>query len=194
MLKNVNLPVLFFKKVNLPITNRVMNRLLLLGWCLLLFTACNKADDPAVINTDQTAIDKKIIDDYLAANGLTGTFTKVKNIGGRPDTIDVYYKVEKDGPLSTLYSLSSSITVGFTGRVLNSGKVFTQTSGDVHPSFALGEVLKGWQLGVPNVKEGGTIRLIFASRYGYGPYAQPNLGLPANAVLDFTIDVFDVTN
>jgi FKBP-type peptidyl-prolyl cis-trans isomerase FkpA len=193
MLKNVNLPVLFFKKVNLPITNRVMYRLLLLCWCVLLFTACNKVEDPAIINTDQTAIDKEIIEKYLADNNLTSVAKKVKNIAGRPDTIDVYYIIEKPGTVSSLYSQASRVTLAYTGKALNSATPFAQ-SGDIPPSYVLGDALRGWQLGIPMVNKGGIIRLIFASRYGYGPYAQPVIGLSPNSILDFRIEVFDVTN
>lgn len=193
MLKIVNLPNLLPKKVNLPISNWGMNRLLLLFWSLIIFTACNKVDDPAVINSGQAEIDEKIITDYIAANGLSGKAMRVKNIVGRPDTIGIYYVIEKESNVATLYSASSSVTVGYTGRLLTTGQEFAST-GDIHPSFVLGTVIKGWQLGIPNVNKGGIIRLFIPSRHAYGPYTQPVLGLPANAVLDFTIEVFDVTN
>jgi FKBP-type peptidyl-prolyl cis-trans isomerase FkpA len=188
MLKYVKLHVLFFKKVNLPIRNKLMNRLIVLCWCLLLFTACSKVDDPAVINPDQAAIDDKIIADYVAANGLVGKAIKT-------DTSGVYYIQEKQGTVNTLYSLSSRLTVAYTGRVLTTGEVFAKTD-DFHPSFLLGETIKGWQIGITKgkVNKKGIIRLLIPSRHAYGPYKQPNLGLDANAVLDFTIEIFDVTN
>jgi FKBP-type peptidyl-prolyl cis-trans isomerase FkpA len=201
MLKFVKLRVLFFKKVNLPTTNKVMNRLLLLCWCLLLFTACSKVDDPAVVNPDQAAIDDKILADYVAGNGLTGKAIKVRsNSLSSLDTIGVYYVVEKQGTVNTLYSLSSSITAAYTARVLTSGEVIAEVGANgIHPSFVLGQTIKGWQLGILNgkVNKGGIIRILMASRYAYGPFAQPQLGkngLPPNSVLDFTIEIFDVTN
>jgi FKBP-type peptidyl-prolyl cis-trans isomerase FkpA len=188
VLKYVNKRVLFFKKVNLPIINKVMNRLILLCWCLLLFTACKKADNPTVINSEQAAIDDKIIADYVAANGLTGTAIKA-------DTSGVYYIQVKQGPVNTLYSLSSRITVAFTGRELTTGSVFAAPQ-EFHPSYRLGETITGWQIGIikGKVNKGGIIRLLIPSRHAYGPNKQPNLGLDANAVLDFTIQIFDVTN
>lgn len=198
MLKFVKLRVLFFKKVNLPTTNKVMNRLLLLCWCLLLFTACSKVDDPAVVNPDQSAIDDKLLADYVAANGLAGKAVKVKV--GTQDTVGVYCIVQKQGTVNTLYSLSSSITAAYTAKVLTTGEVIAQVGADgIHPSFVLGETIKGWQLGILNgkVNKGGIIRILMASRYAYGPFAQPKLGkngLPPNSVLDFTIEIFDVTN
>jgi FKBP-type peptidyl-prolyl cis-trans isomerase FkpA len=83
--------------------------------------------------------------------------------------------------------------VGYTGRQLTSGKVFAQTN-NFHPSYILGQVIRGWQLGIPQIKKGGVIRLFVPSRYAYGPYAQPLTGLPANAVLDFDIKLYDITN
>jgi FKBP-type peptidyl-prolyl cis-trans isomerase FkpA len=186
MLKIVNLPVLFFKKVNLPIDNWVMNRLLLFCYCILLFTACKKVDDPAVINSNQKDLDEEIINKYLADNNLKASPL---------DTSGVRAIIIKQGPVNTLYSLSSSITVGYTGRQLESGKIFAQTD-SIHPAFKLGDALSGWKIGIlkGKVNKGGIIRLIIPSRHGYGPYAQPGLGLPANAILDFTIEIFDVTN
>ena len=52
------------------------------------------------------------------------------------------------------------------------------------------------------VNTGGEVRLIMASRYAYGHVAHAELGpqydlphgLPANAILDFRIRLYDVTN
>ncbi len=174
-----------------------MNRLLLLCGCLfLLFTACTKADDPAVFNKDQSAIDDKLISDYIAANGLTGKAVKVQL--GNKDTTGIWYVIEKQGPTVAQYSLSSYITVSYVAKVLTTGEEIARTD-NFQPAYRLGETIRGWQLAIPNARpnKGSTIRLLVASRYAYGPYVQPNLGakgLPANSVLDFTIDIFDVTN
>lgn len=179
-----------------------MNRLclIMIGLCVLLFASCKKADDNVIINENQADIDDKIVLDYLAANGLLDKVKRIPPREGQDDTIGVWYQVLEPGPVATPYNSNSSrVTVGYTGRLLageNAGKVFAQTD-DFHPSFSLGEVIKGWQLGIPLVDKGGLIRLFITSRYAYGPYAQTELKpipLPANAVLDFEIRVFDVTN
>ncbi|MVN90336.1 FKBP-type peptidyl-prolyl cis-trans isomerase [Mucilaginibacter aquatilis] len=195
MLKIVNLPFLFIKKVNLPFIKPVMSKLLLLICCPLLIcfflSACNKVDDPAVINEDQVAIDSNLIKNYLAANNIKAK--RVENILGRPDTIGVWYVVEREGTTAPLYSNSTTVTVGYTGKELDKPRFFVQT-GEIHPSYVLGQVIRGWQVGLRKVGKGGKVRLFVSSAYGYGPYEQPVLGLPANAVLDFEIEVFDVTN
>nr|WP_294946109.1 FKBP-type peptidyl-prolyl cis-trans isomerase [uncultured Mucilaginibacter sp.] len=164
-----------------------MNRLLVIilliaaGW-----SSCSKGFDVVEQVRTQAAVDEKIITDYIDANGL-GTVAK------RIDTTGVFYIVVAPGEGNDLFTNSTRVTVDFTGRVLTSGQEFTQ-SNNFHPSFALGEVIRGWQLGIPQIKRGGTVRLLIPSRYAYGPYDQPTLGLPKNSVLDFDIQLLDVTN
>ncbi len=185
-----------------------MNRLLILiALCVLAFASCKKADDTqVVINGEQAAIDDKLITDYLTTHGITNA-KRVENTNAAglslgPDTIGVWYQIVKQSTTPSLYNSSSTrVTVGYTGTLLTTGEVFAQT-GDFHPSFTLGEVIKGWQVGIPKVNKNGIIRLFIASRNAYGAYAHPEVkynglpanGLPANAVLIFDIEVIDVTN
>jgi FKBP-type peptidyl-prolyl cis-trans isomerase FkpA len=83
--------------------------------------------------------------------------------------------------------------VGDTAKLLTTGKVFYQTN-EFHPAYTLGQTIMGWQLALPKIKKGGIIRLLLPSRYAYGPYPQENYGLPANAVLDFDVQIYDITN
>ena len=165
-----------------------MNRWLLLLIILTCIASCTKSDDVAVQVKAQAAIDDKIVNDYLVSQKIP-----VQHV----DTTGVCYFIDTLGSGSNLYSSATQITVGYQGNVLKSnltlGPIFTQT-GNIHPSFTLGSVIKGWQLGIPKVGQGGTITLYIPSRYAYGPYAQANLGLPANAVLVFVINLYNVTN
>jgi FKBP-type peptidyl-prolyl cis-trans isomerase FkpA len=81
--------------------------------------------------------------------------------------------VQEPGSGNDLFTNSTRITIDYTSRKLLTGEVFAN-SNDFHPSFALGEVLRAWKLGIPKIKKGGTIRIIAASRYAYGPYDQPD--------------------
>ena len=162
-----------------------MNRILLV---LLFFAVCVSACTKSTTIVDQVkaqgVIDDKIITDYLNSKNLP-----VNHV----DTTGVCYVIDTLGTGNDLFTNSTQITVGYTGRLLTTGVVFAQTD-NFHPSFVLGQVIRGWQLGIPKDKKGGTITLFVPSRYAYGPYPQPQVGLPANAVLMFDIKLYDITN
>ncbi len=162
-------------------------------WLLLILPVCVAMAGCAKTQSDlaqyqaQAAKDDKIVANYIAENNLTGVAKKVS------DTAGVYYIVLQQGQGNDLFTTSTQVTVGDTGKLLTTGKIFTETN-NFHPSFVLGQVILGWQLGIPKINTGGIVRLIIPSRYAYGPYAQPGLGLPANAILDFDIQLYNVTN
>jgi FKBP-type peptidyl-prolyl cis-trans isomerase FkpA len=203
VLKIVKLSFLKDKRITLPI-EIAMHRIPLI--CLILITiclaACQKSDTYGPVQiAAQAATDQKIINEYLTQYGLTSQFKHVDNV----DTITVYYRIVDSGATNTLFTNSTEITVGDTGMILSlsarKGPLFYETD-QFHPTYALGSLIKGWQLGVPEVGSGGEVELIMASRYAYGPYAQPLLGtqyglsggLPANSILDFYIRLYAVTN
>ncbi len=164
-----------------------MNRLLLIGILLCIgVIACKKdtsVTDQAAI---QFAIDTTIIHNYIIANNLTGVAKKDKTTGE-------YYIIDTLGTGSALFTSSTLVTVGYQGKVLDSTTVFAQTN-NFHPSFTLGSVIEGWQIGIPYIKPGGTIRLLIPSGYAYGPYPQTTLGIPKNGILDFTIKLYAISN
>ncbi|NNU33756.1 hypothetical protein HK413_05675 [Mucilaginibacter sp. S1162] len=100
-----------------------------------------------------------------------------------------------------MFTRSTKVTIADTGRLLTTGQLFRQTN-EFHPSFTLSQVILGWQLGIPKIKKGGIVRLLIPSRYAYGPNPQPTVGveyglkdgLPPNAILDFNIRLYDITN
>ena len=167
--------------------------LLILLFCCCVITACKKSDVGSVAEKAQAVIDDKIISDYIAAHpGLNAK---------RIDTTGVYYVVLQPGDGNALFTNSTQVTVGYTGKLLTTGQLFAKTD-DIHPSFVISTMIRGWQLGIPQVKKGGIVRLLLPSRYAYGPFAQPQLGkdygltngLPASAVLDFEIQLYDIVN
>ena len=161
--------------------NRALLVLLVFFACL---TACNKTTDVVAQVKAQAVIDDKIVTDYLTSKSLPIN---------RIDTTGVYYIIDTPGVGNNLFTNSTVITVGYTGKLLTTGAQFAQTDA-FHPSYVLGQVIRGWQLGVPKIKKGGTVTLFIPSRYAYGPYAQPQVNLPANAVLTFDIKLYNITN
>jgi FKBP-type peptidyl-prolyl cis-trans isomerase FkpA len=163
--------------------NRILLIILLFSVCLV---SCKKGYDAVEEVRTQAAKDDKIVQDYIVDKGLTGKAIKI-------DTTGVYYIVMKPGSGNALFTNSTRVTIDYTSRILTTGVVFSE-SNNFHPSFTLGEVIRAWQLGIPQIKEGGKVRILAPSRYAYGPFDQPDIGLPANSIVDFEIELLDVTN
>ncbi|HSX32179.1 MAG TPA: FKBP-type peptidyl-prolyl cis-trans isomerase, partial [Candidatus Saccharimonadales bacterium] len=79
--------------------------------------------------------------------------------------------------------------VDYTGAVAATGVIFQSSLDSGQPvSFPLGNVIQGWQEGIPGMKVGGTRRLIIPAAKAYGASPPQGSNIPANADL-----VFDVT-
>jgi FKBP-type peptidyl-prolyl cis-trans isomerase FkpA len=173
-----------------------MNRILLV--IALFYVCCTVACTKSSLYgptqyAAQKKIDDSIVSNYIRVNGLEGKFKHVQN----NDTIGVYYMVIDTGSANTLFTTSTQVTVGDTGRYINkNGTSETQfyETNSFHPSYTLANVILGWQLGIPEGTAGGEIRLLIPSRYAYGHYPQQALGLPGDAILDFSIRIYSVTN
>ena len=82
-----------------------------------------------------------------------------------------------------------TVTVDYTGAVAATGVIFQSSLDTGQPvSFSLSGVIKGWQEGIPGMKEGGKRRLIIPADMAYGANPPQGSGIPVNAAL-----VFDVT-
>lgn len=84
-------------------------------------------------------------------------------------------------------SINSTIELDYVGKLTN-GEVFDQNE-DEPARFNLSDLIRGWQLGIPLVGEGGEITLIIPPQLGYGFQGRP--GIPGNAVLVFDIDLLN---
>jgi FKBP-type peptidyl-prolyl cis-trans isomerase len=82
---------------------------------------------------------------------------------------------------------NSKVFVTYTGKLLN-GRLFDQATSPV--SFYLGQVIEGWQMGIPLIKKGGRIKLLIPSSYGYGCNGYSTI--PGDAVLFFDVTLTDV--
>lgn len=139
---------------------------------VLFFSFCKKKD-----TVDQPAVDEEIITTYISDNKLSA---KATGSG-------LYYVITSQGSGAQPNS-TSSVTVNYKGYLTN-GTVFDQSrSGGV--SFALNNVIKGWQEGIPYFKRGGKGILLIPSALAYGSQAKANI--PANSVLIFDIELLEI--
>ena len=202
MLKSVKLPFLKYKRINLPFEIGMNRILLILGLVFVCcVAACTKSSLYGPVQAKaQAKIDDSLLSRFIVAHNLQGVAKHVQ----MNDTIGVYYIVINPGSGQTLFTTSTQITVGDVTKLIN--KDLTETTfyetNEFHPTYSLGGVIRAWQLGVPEILAGGEVRLLVPSRYAYGPYPQPQIGLdslgknglPGNAVLDFDITLYNVTN
>lgn len=89
----------------------------------------------------------------------------------------------------TTAKLGDRVTVDYTGK-LTSGKQFDSSVGRAPFSFVIGagEVIKGWDQGVPGMKVGGKRDLTIPSTLGYGA-AGAGEDIPPNSTLKFNIEL-----
>ena len=176
-----------------------MHRLLLVVLVATGFlSACTKANSSADIVAAQLVKDEQLINKYLTGKGI-----KASEIDSVGVPTGIYYTVDSTVVGNTLYTNSTTVTVSFTGWLMTTnatlGPVVDASdqagqSTQYHPAFVLGSLIRGWQLGIPEVGNGGAVTLYLPSKYGYGPFNQSSLGIPANSVLIFHIIVYNVTN
>ena len=141
---------------------------------LVMVSSCNKSKGcvPKTVASELATMQA-----YATANGMT--------VQTHPSGMLYQIVSPGNGPVPTL---SSTVSVKYTGKLMN-GTIFdSRTSSPI--SFGLSQVIQGWQLGVPLIQKGGTIRLIVPSSLAYGCSAAGTV--PADAVLFFEIQLLDV--
>jgi FKBP-type peptidyl-prolyl cis-trans isomerase FkpA len=148
----------------------VLSLFLMVGLC----SACKKDKYDA---ERQAAIDDALIVDFIAKNSIVA----IKHNSG------IYYQIISPGSGTTNYTTATSVTVTYQGRLLD-GTLFDKSTSAA--TFAMGNLIQGWQIGIPLIQKGGRIRLIIPSTLAY-KNESPGGGIPENAVLDFTIDLIN---
>lgn len=126
----------------------------------------------------QADLDDTRIKAFLTANSITAT----KHSSG------VYYQVLTTGTGTDVIDEHSSLEVKYSGRLLDG------TQFDSNDSFTttLSSVIKGWGEVLPLFKKGSKVRIFIPSELGYGSSGSGSI--PVNSVLDFTIEILNVTN
>lgn len=100
-----------------------------------------------------------------------------------PGAMKVWDVREGEGPAA---APGSTVTIHYTGWLLN-GKVFDSsvTRGDA-TTFPLGNLIRGWQEGIPGMKPGGIRRLYIPYDWAYGEAGSPG-GIPPRSDLIFEV-------
>jgi FKBP-type peptidyl-prolyl cis-trans isomerase len=87
---------------------------------------------------------------------------------------------------------SSTVTVHYTGALARDGKIFESSQDSGQPiTFPLSQVIKGWQEGLPGMREGGKRRILIPANLAYGQSGSPP-SIGPNEPLVFDIELVSV--
>ncbi len=183
------------KKLSLRGINIISNKkqismkrfLVLLLAVPFLFSSCKKEDKCTF--TVSAAIapssEKTYLRNYLSGNSITAM----------EDSSGFFYTITQAGTGSTP-TVCSYVSAKYTGSFIPGGAIFDATpAGSPGSNFSLGEVIAGWQKGLPLIKNGGKITLYIPPSLAYGSRNYPsdtNIRIPANSYLKFEIELVNV--
>ncbi len=165
------------------------NWLLLFTGFMLVISSCSKSDENKCIYSNSpltaTAAEITYLQNYVTANALTAT----------QHSSGIFYTIENPGVGATA-NVCSNITVTYTGNLLSTGFMFDSNTSAAGVSFILGQLIIGWQKGIPLIQNGGRIILYIPPSLGYGSTARNdsngNVIIPANSYLKFIINLMIV--
>ena len=142
-------------------------------------TKCSYSDSNVTASASETAN----VESYLTSAGITGA---LKHSSG------FYYKITQAGTGKSISNLCSNVLVKYAGKLTN-GTYFDPTTPGTTSSaeFSLGQVIVGWQKGLPLISAGGKITLYIPPSLGYG--SNPAGSIPPNSILIFDIELVAVS-
>jgi FKBP-type peptidyl-prolyl cis-trans isomerase FkpA len=132
---------------------------------------------------EQLKKDSVIISDYLSSKGLVAQID--------PDNYGVRYIINSAGTgiKPSAPPSGDSVTVNYTLRLLPSETQIEKS--DKPAKFLLANLIGGWQIGLPLIKEGSKATFYVPSGWGYGGVQSGDI--PANSNLIFDIELVKVS-
>ncbi|MFT3678965.1 MAG: FKBP-type peptidyl-prolyl cis-trans isomerase [Ferruginibacter sp.] len=148
----------------------------------VLFVSCGKTPEQykctfTAPTTVAPTAEVTALQNYINSKGLAGVVTS--NAAG------FYYKIDAEGT-GGRPDVCSNVTITYSGKLTDDTEFDSGST-----TFLLGQLIKGWQLGLPLIKKGGKITLYLPPSLGYG--SSGSGPIPPNAILIFTIELLDVT-
>jgi FKBP-type peptidyl-prolyl cis-trans isomerase len=159
----------------------MLSRLLtFFSFCLIL-SSCSKSTDKGCSYTASGVVvpasEMTGLQAYIVANHPAATL----HAGG------FYYEISNAGTGLVTAEICSNVRVTYAGYLTTGAKFDENTTGI---TFVLGELIAGWQRGIPLIKKGGSITLYLPPSLGYGTVATGPI--PANSILIFNIQLLNV--
>ena len=154
--------------------------IILVSFCIVQIS-CKKSSDNdcnfSVSNVVVPASEMTSLQSYVSANYPAA----ILHPGG------FYYEIMAAGTGTVTPAICSNVRVTYAGYLTNGTKFDEELVGI---TFKLGQLIVGWQRGLPLIKKGGSINLYLPPSLGYGSVAVGSI--PANSILRFSIQLLDV--
>jgi len=83
-----------------------------------------------------------------------------------------------------------TVTIHYTGALASDGSVFDSSLSGEPATFPLGNLIQGWQQGIPGMSVGGKRRLYIPAELGYGASGSGS-SIPPDSDLIFDIELFN---
>ncbi len=132
---------------------------------------------------DSVCKDKTVQSEQAEIIGYAAT----QGISATAHSSGLYYQVTNPGSGPTPNS-GSRVFIKYTGKLLN-GTIFdSQTTAPV--AYGLSGMIQGFQIGLPLIQKGGSIKLIVPSSLAYG--CNGFGAVPGNSILYFEVELTDV--
>lgn len=152
-----------------------------LASCIKKDAKCNYSDSTVVAPNSET----QLLQDSLAYYGITAS----QHPSG------FFYTINSQGTGKVISNLCTAVSVEYKGAFFN-GHVFDSTEAGTAANFQLGQVIPGWQKGVPLINDGGDITLYIPPSLAYGPNdakdGNGNVVIPGNSYLVFNVHLVAV--
>ena len=127
--------------------------------------------------------------EYIKAN-KEWLEAKAKEEGVKALPKGIYYKVLKQGDMSSATPAKRSIiTAHYTGRTIN-GKKFDSSLGGAPVAFRLKTLIPGWIEAIQHMCVGDKWEVYIPAEMGYGRQSIP--GIPGGSTLIFIIELFGI--
>lgn len=156
-----------------------------------LFYSCKKVDAGGCTLQPST-----FVAPTSEVNALQG-WVSTNRPGAVQHSSGLFYEIINPGSGTVVPGVCSNVIVKYAGYLTNGNKF--DDSNTNYPNgitFLLGQLILGWQKGIPLIKKGGSINLYIPPSLGYGNQDITNnagvVVVPANSILVFSIQLVDV--
>lgn len=87
----------------------------------------------------------------------------------------------------------NTVSIHYTGLLTDGTKFDSSVDRNIpfETKIGVGQVIKGWDMGVIGMKKGEKRKLTIPSEFGYGPYGAGDV-IPPNADLIFEVELLEI--